>query len=78
MGETPFQNPANDEDSERPGEAPGERAQRLYEEQAGFRQAAGDAGPSGLIRPDHPELPDDPELGAPAAQPGTDDELEAQ
>lgn len=72
MGETPFQNPANDEDSERAGEAPGERAQRLYEEQAGIRQDGtrhdGDAGQSGQARQY------DPELGSPAAQPDPDEE----
>jgi hypothetical protein len=83
MGETPFQNPANDEDRERPGETPGERAQRLYQEQSGLRQAGGDAGPAGRIRqpgpdlPFDPDLPDDPELGSADAQPGPSDEPEA-
>ncbi len=72
MGETPFQNPANDEGSERPDEAPGERAQRLYAEQSGLRHPDGDAGPSGQIRQY------DPELGAPDAQPDPDGEPEAQ
>ncbi len=45
MGEIPFQNPANDEADERPGETPGERAQRLYEQAAGARQPGADAGP---------------------------------
>lgn len=68
MGETPFLNPVNDEDSE----PPGERAQRLHEEQSGLRQPAGDAGPTGQIRRY------DPELGMPDAQPDAGDEPDAQ
>ncbi len=73
MGETPFQNPANDEDDERPGEAPGERAQRLYEQHSGARLPGSDAGPDSRVRQLDPELGDpesaDPGLGADGAPP---------
>ncbi|MGO9296777.1 MAG: hypothetical protein ACLP52_23365 [Streptosporangiaceae bacterium] len=66
MGEIPFQNPANDEADERPGETPGERAQRLYEQAAGARQPGADAGPGSGA---HEFDPDDGDAPAPPGHP---------
>ncbi len=68
MGETPFQNPANDEADERPGESPGERAQRLYEQQSGARLPGADAGPG--ARPREAARPRDAEDDDLAGRPG--------
>jgi hypothetical protein len=68
MGETPFQNPANDEADERPGESPGERAQRLYEQQSGARMPGHGAGPG--ARPREAAWPQDADDEDPAGLAG--------